>query len=93
MSDTETFKSSQAEAVITAGAILASAIAGDTSLNITISRTNLSVVNNIRELGAQLSLSNEEFKQLVEDDSDSILNLAEFFSDFDTGMSGDMEIR
>ncbi len=93
MSDTETFKSSQAEAVITAGAILASAIAGDTSLNITISRTNLSVVNNIRELGAQLSLSNEEFKQLVEDDSDSILNLAEFFSDFDTEMSGDMEIR
>lgn len=93
MSDTEIFKSSQAVAQIIAGGILGSAIAGERTINITISRTNLSVVDNIRELGAQLSLCNEEFKQLVEDDTDSILNLAEFFSDFDTEMSGNMDIR
>lgn len=92
MSDTGIFKSSQSAAQTSAEMILASVTAGVSNLSITISRTHLSVVNNIRDLEEQLSLCNTEFKQLVADDADSILKLAEFFADFDTEMSGDMNI-
>lgn len=93
MSDTEIFKSSVAEAGSIAAAIGQAAAAGDSSLNIAISKTNLSVVGNIRDLGTQLFSCNTEFKQLVMDDSINILNIAEVFDDFDTGMSENMNIR
>lgn len=92
MSDTGIFRSSQPAALANAESILASATAVETKLNITIFRTRLSVVNNITDLEEQLSLCNTEFKQLVADDADSILKLAEFFVDFDTEMSDDMNI-
>lgn len=92
MSDTGIFRSSQPAAQANAESILASVTAEVRNLSITISRTNLTVVDNIRDLEKQLSLCNTEFKQLVADDADSILKLAEFFADFDTEMSGDMNI-
>lgn len=92
MSDTGIFRSSQPAAQANAESILASTTAVETKLNITIFRTRLSVVNNITDLEEQLSLCNTEFKQLVADDADSILKLAEFFVDFDTEMSDDMNI-
>lgn len=78
MSDTGIFRSSQPAAQANAESILASATAVETKLNITIFRTHLSVVNNIKDLEEQLSLCNTEFKQLVADGADSILKLAEF---------------
>lgn len=93
MSDTEIFKSSVAEAGNIAVTIGQAAVAGDSRLNIAISKTNLSVVGNIRDLGTQLFSCNTEFKQLVMDDSINILNIAEVFDDFDTGMSENMNIR
>lgn len=92
MSDTGIFRSSQPAAQASAEIISASATAVETKLNITIFRTQLSVVKNITDLEEQLSLCNTEFKQLVADDTNSILKLADFFADFDTEMSSDMNI-
>lgn len=92
MSDTGIFKSSQAAAQAIGEVILGSVTVGERNLNIAISRTHLSVVDNIKDLETQLSLCNTEFKQLIADDTDSILKLAEFFADFDAVMSGDMNI-
>ena len=92
MSDTGIFKSSDAAAQLRAGAILGAAIAGGIIARTVISRTKLSVGNNIKNLEEQLSACNAEFKQLVADDTDSILKLSEFFTDFDTEMSNDMNI-
>jgi len=93
MSDTEIFKSSLEAAGNIAAAIGQAAAAGDSSLIIAISKTNLPVVENIRDLGEQLTLCNAEFKQLVADDTESILSLAECFDDFDAGMSENMDIQ
>ncbi len=93
MSDTGTFKSSQAAAQLRAGAILGAAMAGGIITKTAINRTTLSVVDNIKNLEEQLSACNAEFKQLVADDTDSILKLSEFFTDFDTDISEHMNSK
>lgn len=93
MSDTEIFKSSLEAAGNIAAAIGQAAAAGESSLNISISVTHLTVVNNIRFMAEKFSQCNAAFKQLVTDDSNNILNLAECFDDFDAGMSENMGIQ
>ena len=92
MSDTGIFKSSDAAAQLSAGAISRAAAVGVNAIETVLNRTTLSVVNNIKNLEKQLSSCNAEFKQLVEDDTKSIVELSEFFADFDTEMSNDMNI-
>lgn len=92
MSDTGTFKSSEAAAQHSAGDISRAAAGGTNEVRTAINRTTLSVVENIKDLEQQLSSCNAEFKQLVADDTKSIVKLSEIFADFDTEMSNDMNL-
>ena len=90
MSDTGKFKSSQAAAQKNSAAISAAVAVGGVSSAVKIIKTNLSVVENIHEMETQLSSCNTEFKQLVANDADSILNLSDFFTDFDSEVAWTM---
>lgn len=87
MNDTGKFKSSQAAAQANAGAI-SGAIAVELGSPIGfLGKTNLTVINNMKAMKTSLSACNTDFVQLVENDSESILKLAEFFMDHDESVA------
>lgn len=90
MSNTGKFKSSKEAAQVNAGAIAGAVAGGLEPVSLHFHMTNLSVISNIEEMKTQLSLCNADFQRLVVDDSDNILKLSEFFTDFDTDIAAYM---
>lgn len=89
MSSTGTFKSSTTAATEHSFA-LQGAMGQMMGLNLMKGLTNLTVMDNIREASQKLSGCNNDFKQLVRDDANTIESLAEAFDNLDAEMAAGM---
>ncbi|MDE6748390.1 MAG: TIGR04197 family type VII secretion effector [Lachnospiraceae bacterium] len=91
MSDTGTFKSSEEDAQSNAIAITGAVDGFTSSVAIGGGETNLTFMNNLEGLAGKWSSCNDEFKDLLANDSDKIMDLQQYFDEFDAETASRME--
>ncbi|MBQ6806245.1 MAG: TIGR04197 family type VII secretion effector [Lachnospiraceae bacterium] len=90
MSGTGTFKSSEAEAQNHSMALQVAAAGMATMLMPFQGVTNLTVMTNMNHASFRLESCNTNFKELVNSDAESILDLKDAFDEFDTNLASYM---
>lgn len=93
MSDTGTFKSSREEAEKESKNIKKSGTSIATLTIDSYCKTNLSVVDNLKQISSELSSCNSAFIDLIDKDADSIIGIQEAFETFDMETAEEMEIK
>lgn len=91
MSDTGMFKSSGEAVQSNAMAIVGAAAGLAASMQIGGGETNLTFMKNMESLVGKWSTCNVEFKDLLTNDSEKIMDLQQYFDEFDVETASRME--